>query len=108
MSEGFLLGIAFVGGAANGAFFYGGLWWTVRRVPRARRPGVLLLVSFAVRLGVALPAIYLVSAGGLGRLALCMAGLLIARVALVRILGPSARRSRRTGETSDPAGGAVT
>lgn len=108
MSEGFRIGLAFVGGAAIGAFFYGGLWWTVRRVSGARRPAVLLLVSFAVRLGVALAAVYLVASGGLGRLAACMAGLLVARVVTVRKLGPAAGRPRRAGETSGPVEGAAT
>lgn len=37
-------------GAILGLFYFGGLWLTVHRVPRAARPKSLLALSFAARL----------------------------------------------------------
>ncbi len=39
-------------GAALGAWFFGGLLWTVRRVATAQHPVLLLLASFVVRIAV--------------------------------------------------------
>ncbi|WP_293640775.1 VirB8/TrbF family protein [Polaromonas sp.] len=35
--------LAVLAGAAIGAVFYGGLWWTVRRAAKFRRPGLAVL-----------------------------------------------------------------
>jgi F1F0 ATPase subunit 2 len=43
------LALALAVGLGLGWWFFGGLLWTVRRVPAARRPGVLVLASFAIR-----------------------------------------------------------
>jgi F1F0 ATPase subunit 2 len=46
------LGVALAVGAALGVWFFGGLLWTVRRMPAARRPVLLMLASFGVRAAV--------------------------------------------------------
>jgi len=43
------LGLALAGGALLGVWFFGGLLWTVRRMPAARHPVLLMLASFAAR-----------------------------------------------------------
>jgi len=54
------LGLALAVGAALGVWFFGGLLWTVRRMPAARHPVLLMLASFAVRAaGVAVGVIWL-------------------------------------------------
>lgn len=52
--EGWLLDVvlALAVGAGLGLWFFGGLLWTVYRLPRARHPVVLALMSFAVRVAV--------------------------------------------------------
>ncbi|HPF13149.1 MAG: hypothetical protein H6830_12170 [Planctomycetes bacterium] len=49
--------VAAVGGVATGLFFFGGLWWTVQRGLQSTQPALWFLVSFLVRLAVALPAL---------------------------------------------------
>lgn len=45
-------------GIALGLFYFGGLWWTVRGLHRSARPGLLLVASFVVRLGLVAAALY--------------------------------------------------
>jgi len=87
--------LAFLAGAALGLGYYGGLWLTIQRLPTAGRPGLLASVSLFLRLGLVLVAFYLVMGGRWERLLACLAGFLLARVLLVRRLGPG-RDSRGT------------
>jgi F1F0 ATPase subunit 2 len=51
---------AFVAGLVVGLFFFGGLWWTVKRVPGSSRPVLLIFGSLIVRVGVSLTALYFI------------------------------------------------
>ncbi|MRR57565.1 MAG: ATP synthase subunit I [Deltaproteobacteria bacterium] len=81
------LSLAVLAGAALGLFYFGGLWLTVRRLAGSRRPGMLMLGSFVVRLLVTLCGFYLVMDDSWERLLAGLAGFLVARVALTRALG---------------------
>ncbi|MDX1433640.1 MAG: ATP synthase subunit I [Gammaproteobacteria bacterium] len=84
-----VLFIALLGGAALGALYLGTLWWTVRRVARARRrPVALLGLSLALRLAVVLAGFYAIAAGGhWERLLAALIGFVAIRMLLVRRLG---------------------
>ena len=73
-------------GAVLGAFYFGGLWITVRRVAIAGQPALLLFLSFLLRAGVVLLGFYFVMDGRWERLVACMAGFLLARSMLIRRL----------------------
>lgn len=47
-------------GVTLGVFFYGGLWFTVRRLPVARHPALLALASFWMRSLIVLAGLVLV------------------------------------------------
>ena len=92
--------IALLGGAALGALYLGILWWTVRRVARARRrPIALLALSLALRLAVVLAGFYAFAAGDhWERLLAALIGFVAVRMLLVRQLGArSAAPHPRTG-----------
>ncbi|MCU0573988.1 MAG: ATP synthase subunit I [Syntrophobacteraceae bacterium] len=75
-------------GMLTGAFYFGGLWWTVRRAVGSRRPGLLMLASYWVRTAAALALFYAVMRGDWLRLVVCLAGFLVMRQALTWVLGP--------------------
>jgi len=77
-----LLGLA--GGLVLGAFFFGGLWITVRAVTSAARPRLLLAASFALRFVVLAGGLYLLMLGDWRRLLAALVGLLLARTLLAR------------------------
>lgn len=75
------LSFDFVAGLLIGAMFYGGLWWTVRRIC-AGAAGLWLAGSFLLRTLVALAGFYAVARGTWRGAAACLAGFLVARVAV--------------------------
>jgi F1F0 ATPase subunit 2 len=86
-----------VAGVLLGAVFYGGLWWTVRRVA-ARSQALWLFGSFLVRSTLALLVFYAYARSGWQALALCFLGFLAARLivsSLVRARTVSASLATR-------------
>ena len=75
-----LLGL--VAGLALGALYFGGLSWTVRRLPTWRRPQRALLVSYAARSLAVLPAFVLLALQGVAPLLAAFVGFLAVRFAL--------------------------
>jgi len=97
-------------GLALGGAYFGGLWWTLARLPRWRRPGWALAVSFAVRGPLLLVALALLARQGVVPLLLALVGFLIARVALsawLKTAGePAPSAAPRPNPERDAAGGA--
>lgn len=88
------VGVALVGGVALGLLFFGGLWWTVKQIPKSRHPSLLLLGSFAVRTLTLLIGLVIISSGQPLLIGVAMLGFLAARMLLVR------RQSRQMLEAS--------
>jgi F1F0 ATPase subunit 2 len=72
-------------GVLLGAIFFGGLWWTVRKVVVAPSPVLWMFCSFQLRMAIALLGFYFVASGGPAKLIACLAGFLIARVVALRL-----------------------
>ena len=74
-------GSAVVAGVAMGMIYFGGLWWTVQRMPMARHPWALYAASLAIRGALTLAVIYVVltQLGVLPVLAM-LAGFLVIRM----------------------------
>lgn len=87
-------------GMLTGAFYFGGLWWTVRRVIRSRSPGFLAAASFFLRTAIALALFYIVMEKNWLRLAVCLAGFLIMRQILTWVLGPGGKALPSEGKES--------
>jgi F1F0 ATPase subunit 2 len=87
------LATAFVTGLVLGALYLGVLWFTVRRLPRARNPGLWILGSAAGRIGVLFAAWYWVSAGNWQALIACLLGFLLVRSVATRIARAGMRPS---------------
>jgi len=80
--------LAFIWGLAIGTFFFGGLWWTVRRSVVSPRPALWFLGSGAARMSAALGGFYLVSGHEFARLIACLIGFVVARVAVAGLARP--------------------
>lgn len=88
MSEIVVLIAAFAAGIGLGTFYFGGLWLTVQRIPRVRRPALLSMCSFLGRLGIVLFGFYMIMDGRWERIIVCMLGFLTMRAILTRLWGP--------------------
>lgn len=75
-------------GAALGAVFFGGLWWTVRRVAVSAAPARWFIGSLVVRTVFVLAGFYAVGAGQPLRLGLCLLGFVLARAIVLRFTRP--------------------
>ncbi len=80
-----VLTMAGVAGMLLGVFFFGGLWWTVRKCLSTTHPGMWLLGSAMIRMGVTLGGFYLVGAGHWQRLLACLIGFIVARLIVTRL-----------------------
>ena len=76
---------AAVAGAGLGLFFFGGLWWTLRRAMASPRPAVWVGCSLLVRLTVAAGGFVVVGAGDWQRLLSCLLGFWAARWLVLRV-----------------------
>ncbi len=100
MNEAMDLVLAVLAGLVLGGFFFGGLWWTVKRSMVSPQPALLIMGSFLLRTAVAVGGFYLAVRGGWQSLLACMGGFLVARVLVTRIIEArdqkTAKRTQRT------------
>jgi len=71
-------------GAAVGIFYFAGLYWTVRRLPRVKSVGLWLMGSFFIRSAICLTAFYVIMTDDWRRLMGALAGFLLVRIISVR------------------------
>jgi len=82
-------------GVLLGAFFFGGLWWTIRSSPPSQWSGLVFSSSLLLRMAIAVTGFYLVSHGEWRKLLACLAGFLLARIAVTRLIRIPAAKSPR-------------
>ncbi len=101
MSDVLNLATALVAGALLGAFFFGGLWWTVQKGATSDRPALWFAGSLLLRTGTILAGFYFISQGHWSKLVACLLGFVIARVIVVKRLTqtPTADQTRSTKES---------
>jgi F1F0 ATPase subunit 2 len=83
-----------VAGVALGLIFFGGLWWTLQRVPQVRHPGLLVAASLALRSAVVMTGLFLVFDDQLERLGAALLGVFAVRAWLRRRIGAQIADSR--------------
>lgn len=85
MNETSMILLAGVAGAALGLFFFGGLWWTVRRGITARQPALWFLGSMLLRTAATAAGFYVICQGHWDRALGCLAGFIVARLVVTRM-----------------------
>jgi len=95
MSEPLSLMLAWVTGMLLGAFFFGGLWWTIRKSITSERPALWFVGSLFLRMSIAVTGFYFVSGGHWQRLLVCLLGFVIARVVVTRLTRTSEEHQSR-------------
>ena len=103
MNEKLGLALACMAGAALGAIFFGGLWWTVRKGLASSRPVLWVFASFLLRTGIALAGFYFVSGGDWQRLLACLAGFVMARMVVTRLTRLPEEGRKDQEDTTRPA-----
>ncbi|MEO6407546.1 MAG: ATP synthase subunit I [Burkholderiaceae bacterium] len=87
MNDSLALPVATLAGVLLGLFFFGGLWWTVRRAMDSPRPALWIGGSLLLRMACTAGGFVVVSAGNWQRMLACLLGFWAARWLVVRISG---------------------
>jgi F1F0 ATPase subunit 2 len=87
MTDALYLMTSLAAGAILGIVYFRGLWQTILRLPDFKRPAWSMSWSFVARVGIVMCGFYFIMGGHLERLAMAMAGFILARQILVRRLG---------------------
>ena len=88
-------------GVLLGMFFFGGLWWTIRRGVSSKQPAALFFFSLLLRTGIALAGFYFVARGDWRRVLSCLVGFILARILvtwLTRVPSTKAKSAQIVGE----------
>jgi F1F0 ATPase subunit 2 len=95
MNEALSLAAGLLAGMVLGAFFFGGLWWTVRRGVSSKRVALWFAGSMLLRTGVVVTGFYFVLGDNWRRLVAGLLGFVIARLIVLRLT--------RVREQTDPS-----
>lgn len=79
------LAMPLAAGLLLGAFFFGGLWWTVVKGLASPRPALWFLGSMVLRMGILLTGFQVVGRGDWRRWGMCLLGTVIARAMVKRL-----------------------
>ncbi len=91
MSELLSLAAALIVGIMLGAFFFGGLWWTVRKGMASERAALWFIGSMLLRTGVVLLGFYFVLGDDWRRLVAGLLGFVVARLMVMRLTRSAAK-----------------
>ena len=101
MNEFLFLAPPLAAGLLLGAFFFGGLWWTVLRGVSSRRPALWFFGSILLRMSITLVGFYFVGGENWKRWLLCLLGFVLARLVVKWLTRPPIQhRSPQALETS--------
>jgi F1F0 ATPase subunit 2 len=75
-------------GVSLGAFFFGGLWWTVRKGVSSQRPALWFFGSMLLRMSITLAGFYFVGHENWERWLLCLLGFILARFVVQELTRP--------------------
>ncbi|MEN2283099.1 ATP synthase subunit I [Algoriphagus sp. SE2] len=84
MNEVIWIILALLVGVILGIFFFGGLWFTVRKATQIKIPALWFFGSLTLRLMVVLTGFYFVGMGDLIRMLVCLSGFILARFLVIR------------------------
>ena len=78
------MGIALVTRVGTGLFFFGGLLWTVRRIPRSKHPRTMVWSSFLIRQAVSVTVLINICRDMWECWAVALIGFLVVRTFMIK------------------------
>lgn len=83
MSEISNLVLSFIVGLLLGVLFFGGLWFTVKKLTTSTIPALLVLSSFVFRISIVLIGFYFIGLSDWKKLIVCLIGFIVARFVVI-------------------------
>jgi len=90
---------AFIAGIVLGMFFFGGLWYTVKKAVNAKMPALWFLGSFIIRVCIVMIGFYYIVQVGWQALIISVVGFIVARF-VVSYITKSAEKKQTKKEIS--------
>ena len=75
--------LGFLGGVVLGFVFFGGLYWSVNKLPTVKHPGLLMVVSMLVRMAILLTGLYFLMAGEIKNLLAAVVGVMLVKFVMI-------------------------
>ncbi len=75
--------LVFMAGAILGILFFGGLWFTVKKSINSKRPALVIMSSFFLRISITMIGFYFIGADNWQRLVGSLFGFIAARFAVL-------------------------
>ena len=90
--------IAFLVGAALGGVYFGGLYFSIRKMNEVKHPALLMVVSFFLRMGVLVAVFYFVAKRGYKDMLFTLIGVIIVRFIITFTLKEPTPKSIKRGD----------
>lgn len=85
MNETLTFVFAFGGGILLGLFFFGGLWWTVKKCVSTKNPPAWFLGSLFLRMVIVITGFYFIGRNNWKSMLFCLSGLIAGRFIVTRL-----------------------
>ena len=85
MNDVFYMALVFLAGFSLGTLFFLGLWFTVKKAMKSKKPALWIFGSLLLRVTITLFGFYYVSLGNWIYLIICLSGFIMARFAVVKL-----------------------
>jgi F1F0 ATPase subunit 2 len=83
MGEVLYMILSFIAGLLLGTLFFGGLWFTVKKIVNTRTPAIWFFSSFIFRMGITLLGFYGIARNNWYSLLVCVGGFIVARFVII-------------------------
>ncbi len=90
--------IAFFIGILMGIIFFGGLYLTVQKLNEVRHPGLLMIISFILRMATILAGFFYVSKDGYKHILYALLGAISVRFIMIFVVNKPKERVKKRGE----------
>ena len=75
--------VRFIGGILLGIIFFGGLYWSIKQLSKAKYPAILMSISALVRMGVLIVGIYLLSDNNIKNILSILLGVILVKIVMI-------------------------
>jgi len=75
---------SFFGGIILGLIFFGGLYYTTQKLPKAKKPALLMFSSITIRMIILVGGLYLIFSNEISRLLIAILGVFISKYIVVK------------------------
>ena len=73
----------FIGGIFLGIIFFGGLYWSVNKLPKVKHPASLMIVSALVRMIILITGIYFIAGNDIKKILSILGGVILVKIIMI-------------------------